>query len=182
MAQKVADIIEYVTFVPLLPVPESNITDKKNVYPPLWVPTYSACAARQVEAFLRATMRMQVCFYEYAQRNNAMFEAIVDRRKKHFWLKKHVPESMLVGAFPDHVAGMHVLLAAQCGKRPVRELVELLNNPTETRLAMSSRRRNSTMSFDGTFTVACYVHMDWIWPRVNTSWSNRIKYRRHGMS
>jgi hypothetical protein len=134
-AHKVVDIIEHVSFLPLLPASESKITDNKNLYPPLWVPTYTAYAARQVGTFLRASLDMQVFFYEYAQRNNVSFEEIVFRRKKQFGLLNNIPESTLVGAFPDFVEDVHVLLAAQCGKQRVRDLVQLLNNHVDTGLS-----------------------------------------------
>jgi Formiminotransferase domain, N-terminal subdomain len=135
-AHKVVDILEHVSFLPLLPGPESKITDNKNVlYAPLWVPTYTAYAARQVGTFLRAKMNLQVFFYEYAQRNNESFEDIEYRRKKKFSLLNHIPESTLVGAFPDYVEDVHVLLAIQCGKQRIRDLVQLLNNHTDTGLS-----------------------------------------------
>jgi hypothetical protein len=130
---KVVDVLEHVSFLPLLPEPQSKITDNKKLYPPLWVPTYTSYAARKVGAFIREKMNIQVFFYAYAQRNNLPLESIVDRRMKQFSLLKNIPQSTLVGAFPDYVEDVHVLLAAQCGKQRIRELVALLNN-TDTGL------------------------------------------------
>ena len=132
-AHKVVDIVEHVSFLPLLPEPQSKITDNKKLYPPFWVPTYSSHAARKVGTFLREKMNMQVFFYAYAQRHNLSFEDIVHRRMKQFSLLNNIPESVLVGAFPDYVEDVHVLLAAQCGKQRIRELIQLLIN-TDTGL------------------------------------------------
>ena len=131
-AHKVVDILEQVAFVPLLPEPQSKITENKQLFPPAWVPTYAAYAARQVGPFIRETLETQVFYYEYAQRNNLSFDTIVHRRTRQFGeLKNNIPESILVGAFPDYIEDVHILLAAQCGKQRVRDLVQLLNNSTE---------------------------------------------------
>jgi hypothetical protein len=133
-AHKLIDIVEHVSLLPLLPGDQARITDRKNLYPPLWVPTYNAYAARQIGIFLREILDIQVFFYGFAQRKNLSFLETVDRRVKYFNSKNQLPESAFVGAFDDYIEDVHIVLAAKSGKLRMKELVKLLNNE-ETGLA-----------------------------------------------
>ena len=147
---KVGNIVEHISFLPLVPGPESNITDNKNIYPPLWVSTYTGHAARRVGTLLRERNHdkqqnddssnnhhnnentIQVLFYGHAQRSHLSYEAIVARRTNEYGkLRNHkvIPAWTLIGTFPDYVEDVHVLLAAQAGKQRIRELTKLLNSP-----------------------------------------------------
>jgi hypothetical protein len=127
-AHKLIDIVEHVSFLPLVPMDQAKITDRKQLFPPLWVPTYTAYAARQIGTFLREDADIQVFFYGHAQRKNLPFQEAVDRRVRYFSAKNQFPESVFVGTFDDYVEDVHVVLAVQCGRQRVKDLVKLLNN------------------------------------------------------
>jgi hypothetical protein len=124
------DIIEHVSFLPLVPGDQSAISDNKCPYTPTWVPTYGAYAARQVGAFMEEKVGgIKVYFYENAQRTNCPLPLIAERRTKHFSKSAVVSESVLVGACRDFVEDFHVILSAQCGKGRANQLAGSLRDP-----------------------------------------------------
>jgi hypothetical protein len=125
---KVIDIIDHLTFLPMVPGTNGHICSNKTIYSPTWVPTYASWGARQVGNFLKETANIHVFYYQFAQRRNLPLSTVVEKRLMHYRGTKLLPEAVYVGAYKDFIEDYHIILSSECGKRRAFNLAEVLNN------------------------------------------------------
>jgi hypothetical protein len=125
---KVIDIIDNVTFLPLVPGTNGDICARRKIYSPTWVPTYPSWGARQVGNFMKETAGIHVFFHHIAHRRNLSLSNIAEQRIAHFRGNTTLREAAYVGAYKDFVEDFHIILSSSCNRRRVLNLAEVLNS------------------------------------------------------
>jgi hypothetical protein len=123
---KVVDIINEVTFLPLVPGTNGDISARKKIYSPTWVPTYASWGARQVGDFMKETANINVFYYCLAHRKNHPLSAIVQERITSG--NSPMREAAFVGAYKDFVEDFHIILSSACKRGKALDLAEVLNS------------------------------------------------------